>query len=313
MNLIDLSSHCLVFCKDSTLRFEGSFKGKPVLYPLEETLAYYGKRNSFFLRVLNNAVKIEKGATVSNIILALMPWADLIEDLTDRNIRNYAKACRKLSTSEQYYDKIVLSNNLAISRRCNLTDDNRLEYDDDFESGRVPSMCGFLSDSNEDNCDLSGGLLFDQIKNTPVFMKYRYEASIYHNNDDVEISCEGMSVEGKNIVFMSDDDISLNDFIQAFFVFGLYRKDPNDENSIDNITTLNIDDIVEKKSGLSLASSDGELINDDRVRDALSSLSERLDDIVVDDADYYDGLFEDRDVNEKILIGEVEYSDFDND
>lgn len=308
MSEIDLSLHNLVFCKDSVLRFEGSFKEKAVLYPLEETLNYYNKRKSFFLRVLNNPIKVEKGATISNIILSLMPWADLIEDLTDRNIRNYAKACRRLSTREQCYERIVLSNDLAISRNCTLNDDNVLEYGDDFLSERIPNMYGIENlDDTESVYDLSGGIFFDQIKNTPVFVSYRHKVFIHHNCEEGIISCEGFTSSGKNATYISDDDISLNDFIQAFFVYGLYKQDPRDENSVDNV--IRIYDLTEDESPISLATSDGEVVINDNLEKALSALSDGLEDLILDDEEYYGGLLNDSEVKSKIIIGEVEYSE----
>lgn len=87
----------VIFCNDGKLRLAGFMRQALPLELLQKDFAEKtAKRDDFyFLRYLDASVKIEEGTTLSHIMFAIEPWADLLGSYLGRDVNAYIQEFKK--------------------------------------------------------------------------------------------------------------------------------------------------------------------------------------------------------------------------
>jgi len=87
----------VVFCNDGKLRLTGFMKQALPIEILQKDYAQRtGRKADFFLlKYLDSPALIEEGTTISNIMLAIEPWADLLSEYLERDVYAYIQEFKK--------------------------------------------------------------------------------------------------------------------------------------------------------------------------------------------------------------------------
>lgn len=186
----------IVFCSDAVLRVKEEFDSVMLpLVALEKNQITKEKSNPFFLlSYFKSQALIEKGTTLTDMILAIEPWADLLASYLNVDMRAYIKEIRKPSE--------VMSDNkkswIGVGRTIYISLDFK-PLEKQFESSEEEMADIFRfgeseeSDELEDNFTFidtryashytygrkgSGGFYdIDKVKHAPVFIKDCLELS----------------------------------------------------------------------------------------------------------------------------------------
>lgn len=235
----------LVFCNDGTLRFHSDHDEKTTLplISIQQTL----ENNPFYLlRFFDYHVDIERGTTLRHILYALEPWAELLTNYLDIDIKAYIQEVRRPRIhSTPKYEWIGISRTSSIVRHTKISNEDQEEFE---------------KTNNLNN------LLKSQVYITPEFtLDYGFSASGYNSGDNQHhsISCNihkiidcqviihekdsiivGLHPDEKidlsktimgaykhhNAVFLTGtiDCVLFNEFLHALFVNGIYYQSPSD-------------------------------------------------------------------------------------
>lgn len=247
MNLSRKLSGSVVVSTNSQLLF--SMDNKHFL-PLAEMAALQTPMQAaqFILRYFETSVEFEMGATLSNFLLALEPWKDLLSLYTDRDIGAYIAACRRpVVVSEPDTDpftKIVISSVTDIRRHILRHHEKSLDQCTDIEEyfnspvtrevtsllkvERVFSATGFVASDPETPYSLMGD--FNTIRNLPIELKPvgRVESVDDETLFDPNALGARVTYEGKCVGFdtVLEEAITLREAIHTIVVYGLFFATP---------------------------------------------------------------------------------------
>lgn len=247
MNLSHKLSGNLVVSIHSQLLF--SMDNKHFL-PLVEMAALQTPMQSaqFILRYFETSVAFEAGATLSNFLLALEPWKDILSLYTDRDIGAYITACRRPvvvgEPDTDPFTKIVVSSVTDIRRHVLRHHEKSLEQCADIEEyfnspvtreitpllnvEHVFSATGFVASDPETPYSLMGD--FNAIRNLPIEVKPLGRVQSVDDATLFDPNALGARVtyEGKCVGFdtVLEEPITLREVIHTIVVGGLFFATP---------------------------------------------------------------------------------------
>jgi len=248
MNISRKLSGNLVVSTNSQLLFSTDSKH---FLPLEEMAALQtpNQASQFIVRYFENPVAFEQGATLSNFLLALEPWKDLLSLYTDRDIGAYIAACRRPVVVGEPQDdpltKIEISSITDIRRHIVYHREKKLDEYEDIEEyfnasvTREPTplltvenvlrASGFVASDPDTSYSLMGD--FNDIRNLPITMKPQsYIQSIGENETLLDPNALGASAtyEGKCVGFnvALENPLTLREVIHTVIVVGLFFQTP---------------------------------------------------------------------------------------
>lgn len=203
----------------------------------------------FIVRYFETPVSFEEGATLSNFLLALEPWKDLLSLYTDRDIGAYITACRRpvavQDLGEDDISKIVVSSVTDIRRHILRHHEKSLEQCADIEEyfnspvtrevtpslkvDQVFSATGFVASDPETPYSLMGD--FNAIRNLPIEVKPLGRVQSVDDETLFDPNALGAQVtyEGKCVGFDTVFDngaITLREAIHTIVVNGLFFATP---------------------------------------------------------------------------------------
>lgn len=229
----------LVFCNDSVLRVKNYHDGKEIYYPLVDLQSHYEEDETFIIRFFQQNVFFEKSTTLTNVILAIEPWQNILSKYTDRDVNTYCAACKKPSDAEQTFSFLEISKSSTFSRHYHylpmkdnedLTDffnnrNNRIKTDlIDIETRT--SMCGFHHGDHE-HYSVSH-IAFDKIKHTPIIVASQQKI-IFLGKESKKLTenIQGLFIDKRNITACySPAELSFCEAIYVIFIDGLFYHRP---------------------------------------------------------------------------------------
>lgn len=267
----------LIICSDSILRIKSSYNEKEVSYPLKDIQSFLKEEDAFILQFFSSNIHIEEGATLSNLILSLEPWAKILSYYTRRDVAAYCNACKSENNEEQYFNFLEISKSSFTGRYSEFLprekDESFLTYlnrEDTriktkyFEIESFTRMCGF---NEGDNSNYSASSEFELIKNTPVVLVSKQQ-NLYSKYDDniLNTSIDGVESGKNGDSFYSIGELSFLDIINAVFIDGLFYEKPmskESSNALKEILDVSMEEVKkfkeDNKSHLSVVSENGEV------------------------------------------------------
>lgn len=227
----------LIFCSDSVLRFQSMMDGDTA-YPMTILQDVIGENDPYFLlNFFEHDTVIEQGTTLTNVFLALEPWAKMLQAYLGKNVEAYIKAVRKpAEVSNDAKEWLGIYHATEILRETSGRPASEFKsIRDFFNQKRTPtkrfrfesgfSACKFKIGDNE-RYSISGGL--SDIKNLPIVL-INEEAVAGFLGGKVSLFDKGIigvheSEYGSFIV--GDTDFSFREILVALFQKGLLFDTP---------------------------------------------------------------------------------------
>lgn len=229
----------LVFCNDSILRVKSYRHGKEIYYPLLDLQSYYQEDASFIIRLLNAKTSFEKNTTLSNVILALEPWQELLSKYTDRHIDAYCVECKKPSDAKQAFSYLKIAKFGTLSRHYQYRpigenediedyfncQDCRIETDL-FDVEHSVHMSGIVDGEKEQFS--TSCIPFSEIKNTDIITANNSIHTLIEKDLSKSVSeIRGITVGDSNVAtYYSPAKFTFHEIIYAIFVSGLFYQKP---------------------------------------------------------------------------------------
>lgn len=202
----------------------------------------------FILRYFETPVAFEHGATLSNFLLALEPWKDVLSLYTDRDIGAYITACRRpvgvTDPKDDPISKIVVSSITDIRRHILRHREKELnEYNDIEEYFNAPvtreptplltveyivQASGFVDNDPDTSYSLMGD--FNDIRNLPIELKPKSRVQSVDDEPLLDPTALGATAtyEGKCVGFDVEiqNPLTLREVIHTVVVSGLFFQTP---------------------------------------------------------------------------------------
>lgn len=248
MNISRKLSGNLVVSTNSQLLFSTDSKH---FLPLAEMAALQtpNQASQFIVRYFETPVAFEQGATLSNFLLALEPWKDLLSLYTDRDVGAYIAACRRpVVVGEPQDDPLTtieissitdIRRHVVYHREKGLSEYNDMEEYFNAPVTREPTplltvenvlrASGFVASDPDTSYSLMGD--FNDIRNLPITMKPQsYIQSVGENETLLDPNALGASAtyEGKCVGFnvALENPLTLREVIHTVIVVGLFFQTP---------------------------------------------------------------------------------------
>ncbi|HGJ4328650.1 TPA: hypothetical protein ACJGNR_005011, partial [Salmonella enterica subsp. diarizonae serovar 61:z52:z53] len=231
----------LIFCADSILRFRSDYDNTTALplVTLQNEIGHGCNDPYFLLRFYRHEVLVEKGTTLTNILLAIEPWKELLTAYLDRDVGAYIDEVRKpskLTTLELEW--------IGIDRRTGFYrsyDYPEQQKDEDFEDylnrkGKptnkfeINSGCDIsgFSKGRDERWSISGDI--HEVKNLPVILLNK---QILSAPKESGINLLNSNVDGvyeyDNGGFINGDTVFLlHEVLETIFIYGLFYYSPID-------------------------------------------------------------------------------------
>lgn len=247
MNLSHKLSGKLVVSTNSQLLFSTDNKH---FLPLAEMAALQApaQASQFIVRYFETPVAFEQGATLSNFLLALEPWKDLLSLYTDRDVGAYITACRRPVVVGEPQDdpltKIEISSITDIRRHIVYHREKQLDQYDDIEEyfnapvTREPTplltvenvlrASGFVDSDPDTSYSLMGD--FNDIRNLPIELKTHSRVQSVDDQPLLDPNALGANAthDGKCVGFdvALENPLTLREVIHTVIVVGLFFQTP---------------------------------------------------------------------------------------
>lgn len=235
----------VIFCKDGILRFQSNYD-ESVSVPMvsmQEFLQMPAHR--WFIQHLRTGAILEKGSTLASFLLCLEPWAETVNDLTDRRVDLYIQEVRKPSAETPIFDRIECRR-VYDFRRAMVHDpipegvdwlewlnrDREAKWHDDkFTADTTMQISGY-KDGEEENWSTSASI--HKIKNVPLVINRTPLLVEIQNSNVPQKHLMNIDAPGvRNIkggIFAVDveemDYLSVNDLLDVVISQGLWFSTP---------------------------------------------------------------------------------------
>lgn len=232
----------LVFCNDSILRVKSYRHDKEIYYPLLDLQSYYQEDANFIIRFFNQNTFFEKNTTLTNAILALEPWKDVLSKYTDRNIDAYCVECKKPSDAKQAFSSLKISKFGTLSRYYQyrpMADSEDIETyvnsqdcrteTDLFEIKNSVHMSGVVEGEKEQHS--TSAIPFSEIKHTDIITENNSTHTFIEKDLSKSVSeIRGFTVGDSNFAtYYSPAEFTFHEIISAIFISGLFYQNPMTE------------------------------------------------------------------------------------
>lgn len=251
----------VVFCNDGKLRLTGFMKQAIPIEILQKDYAERTGRSAdfFLLKYLDSPALIEEGTTISDIMLSIEPWADLLSEYLESDVYAYIQEFKKDSDSECTTETdawIGIHRTVNFSIRYKEDKDNEVKLDegnisrDDIrryisrkikytteleDSFRMEEM--LVASQYVKGKEIHYGLSYDpKYKNLPVFIDNRVKIHQFNNKDltnDMKFINENAHTIKKtdfgDVISIEKelfDGLTLSDVLKAIFNYGFTAYSP---------------------------------------------------------------------------------------
>lgn len=239
----------VVFCADGVLRMYNERANQSIAVADISDLVD-GAPNLVFLSLLRSRVIVEKGSTLSSVLLCLEPWAREASALTDRDVVAYIEAVKRPSDATNAFDWIEIRGKICVSREFVMEDidgfqdimswlNRDVEYESDlFSADVVRDVCGY-SHNDPNNWSISSAPI-DEIKNVPVVLNQEWIVAATHYRREphsplLSTECTGVHTSGAiqyiKAVVDGSAEWKVRDVIEAVICDGLWYHAPADSDA----------------------------------------------------------------------------------
>lgn len=233
----------ICFCNDSILRIKQFVNGKVINYPLSDVQAALNEPESFILQFLKRDAFIEKGTTLSNIILSLSPWKNILNYFLMVDIELYCKSCFTDKNVEQDFSYLLIEKRTLFSKKFVSNMKFNISKKEDFFKGIKEtelfknsvdfSTCGYIDNDEEGNNYNISETSFIKMKDTPVLLSEKNEVIFFIQNREEPIferDISGIEVFSKgNERIKVETFFTFSEIIHSIFSFGLFYENPTTE------------------------------------------------------------------------------------
>lgn len=233
----------ICFCNDSVLRIKQFINGKTINYPLSDVQSVLEEPESFILQFLNRGAIVEKGTTLSNIILSLSPWKNVLSYFLMIDIDSYCQNCFTEKTTNQDYSYLLIEKRTLFSKKFTNTSKFDISKRDDFfksiketelfKNSVDFSTCGYIENDEDGNNYSISDISFNKLKDTPVLLSEKHEVVFFIQNREKNIFYEdisGIEVFSKgNERIKTENFFTFSEIIQSIFSYGLFYENPTSE------------------------------------------------------------------------------------
>lgn len=219
-------------------------------------------KNMFLAGFMDSPVKIEKGVTLSNFLLAIEPWADYLSIYSDRDIHAYIAACRKLDVvdDDDVFEKVVITSNSVIRKKYNFIFPEEVDFNDyfknvekiptdRFEIENVVSANGYEYNHNyeETPYGYSMSTSFNKLKN--VLIEIDYEG--FFSYLPSEIAGLGNDEKKFHQIKLHQPDFTFKNVFDALVIYGLFYQRPSGLDAfVEKINSFDMDEIEKEIDGI---------------------------------------------------------------
>ncbi len=226
----------LIFCKDSILRFRSDYDDLTAV-PLLSIQDCLEEENALFLlQYFRHRVIIEEDTTLSDMFLAIEPWASVLAAYLDIDVRAYIDEIRKPSQAEAVFDWIGIQKVTSVHRAYQHHDiqegEDLASY---FNRERIPTRhfdieaactANGYKKGDKEHYSISGDI--HTIKNVPVMISDRQVLVSYgqDKNNLLNHQHAGVVVNNKTTYIQGEIVFSLNEVMEALFNDGLFYFSP---------------------------------------------------------------------------------------
>ena len=226
----------LIFCKDSILRFRSDYDDLTAV-PLLSIQQCLEEDDPFFLlKYFRHHVILEEDTTLSDIFLAIEPWAQILSVYLDIDVMAYIDEIRKPSRTQAVFDWIAIQKTTSVHRAYQphemLENEDFTGY---FNRERVPtkhfdievaSTANGYKHEDREHYSISGDI--HTIKNVPVIISDRQVLVSYNfeENNLLNQAYEGVSVNDKLTYIQGGNDVFFYEVMEALFNDGLFYFSP---------------------------------------------------------------------------------------
>ncbi|TKI08887.1 hypothetical protein [Martelella alba] len=226
----------LIFCKDSILRFRSDYDDLTAV-PLLAIQDCLKVADPFFLlKYFRHHVLIEEDTTLSDIFLAIEPWAPLLSAYLDIDVMSYITEIRKPSQTQALFDWIGIQRTTSVHRAFK---HQEIQQGEDFASyfnrERIPtryfdievaSTANGYKRADREHYSISGDI--HCIKNVPVVISDRQALVSYNfeKNSLFDQTTMGVSINDKLTYVQGGMHFYFYEIMEAVFNDGLFYFSP---------------------------------------------------------------------------------------
>ncbi|WP_213991494.1 hypothetical protein [Sodalis sp. dw_96] len=226
----------LIFCKDSILRFRSDYDDLTAV-PLLSIQECLEEENSLFLlQYFRHHVIIEEDTTLSDMFLAIEPWANVLAAYLDIDVMAYIDEIRKPSQAEAVFDWIGIQKVTSVHRAYQ---HHNIQEGEDlssyFNRERIPTKrfdieaactANGYKKGDKEHYSISGDI--HTVKNVPVVISDRQVLVSYgqDKNNLLNHKHTGVVVNNKTTYIQGEISFSLNEVMEALFNDGLFYFSP---------------------------------------------------------------------------------------
>lgn len=260
-----LNGSPLTFCNDGILRIEGFLLDKVINYPLIDLQNLFKENELFLIQFFESPVSIENNTTLSNIILSLKPWYNLLTKFLDMDFVEYEKACFSLTTVKNKFDYLKVYKSISFVSPEFYNEKRGINLNQTY----FGSLLGGFN--NNDNKDYSiDEYDFQSLKNVPILIEERQKCKFTITGANVKNvfnkKLKGIVNEDDNSHFYVSSHFTFSELLKSIFIDGLYYKTPVtfEQESMSSIIneeirlTLEEFNLDESKPIFSIVGEDGE-------------------------------------------------------
>lgn len=227
----------LVISKDSILRLKLFYnKDALALAAIQEN--FEGNKDFFIFQHINKYIILEDGVTVANVLKALEPWADILSSMYDVNIKSYIDFIKKPSFARNAYDWIGIQKIYEVGRDVEFIR-NENSSDKGYMQAKVKkelntfsmeekyTVSAYKKNDPEHYCI---GSNLHAIKNVPLIISDINILTVFNMSEQpiINPSLKGLQEQGNVGYLVGDNQLTLNELLNALFQYGFYSRTPED-------------------------------------------------------------------------------------
>ncbi len=226
----------LIFCKDSILRFRSDYDDLTAVPLLSIQECLEQENPLFFLQYFRHHVIIEEDTTLSDMFLAIEPWANVLAAYLDIDVMAYIDEIRKPSQAEAAFDWIGIQKVTSVHRAYQ---HHEIQEGEDltsyFNRERIPTKyfdieaactANGYKKGDKEHYSISGDI--HTVKNVPVVISDRQVLVSYgqDKNNLLNHKHAGVVVNNKTTYIQGEIAFSLYEVMEAVFNDGLFYFSP---------------------------------------------------------------------------------------
>lgn len=242
---------------DSVLRIQTHREDKVMHFPLIDIQNLYKEPDYYILNFMKHDIVLEQGTTLTNIFLAIRPWANVLTYLLRTDIESYAKACYGINNNrKQEFKQLLIAKNTNVSRHFSFSvDEGKTSLQDLLNSYisnetslfDIEEIISFSGVDENDNIFSTSFIPFVSLKDTPIVLNQTPKINFYLRENDGIFQSEVKGVlknkKGEAVLEQDFENYSFFELLDSVLNYGLFEYRPLSVEEAD----LQTDELIEAK------------------------------------------------------------------